>query len=219
MLKKCWPNECWLKGVHLWWRDSKYSLEPDIHALPVFQAVRFTPTLQRQADSRISSIPHTLKSSVPFDLFSFHISFHFTFCNHRQSSPSHLFTSWFISHYRFTVPAHSLSGCCCTCLQFRLFFPLTGSGLPGLPATRFCLDAEFLCWTRAAPHTLTWLGEALLRKLGPWNKVMFLKFTYCCQWYLNTLESIVTSSPLHQETSLVKRMTHTHASSCSGCQD
>lgn len=124
MLKKCWPNECWLKGIHLWWRDSKYSLEPDIHSLPVFQAVRFTPTLQRWADSRISSIPHSLKSSVPFDLFSFHISFHFTFCNQRQSSPSHLFTSWFMSHYRSTVPAHSLSGCCFTRLQFRLFFPL-----------------------------------------------------------------------------------------------
>ena len=184
---KCWPNECWLKGIHLWWRDFKYSLEADIHPLPVFQAVGFTPALQRRAYSHISSVPYSLKSLVPFNLFSFHIPFHFTLCNQRQSSSSHLFTSWFISHYGFTVSAHSLSGCCFTCLQFRLFFPLAGSGLPGLPATRSCLETEFLCRTRAAPHTP--LGpERLFR--GSWDPG-----TKSCSWM--DLHLLLSAVPEH----------------------
>ena len=165
MLKKCWPNKCWLKGTHLWWRDFKYSLEPDTHPLPAFQAVRFTPTLQRRADSHISYIPRSLKSLAPFDLFSFHIPSHFTLCNQRQSSPSHRFTSWFISHYRLTVPP--------TALRWLLYLPAVQALLP----SRWFWSPRAAChpvllgrWVplldKSRPTHPAWLGEALLGKPG-----------------------------------------------------
>lgn len=109
--------------------------------------------------------PHSLKSLVPFDLFSFHIPSHFTLCNQRQSSPSHRFTSWFISHYRLTVPP--------TALGWLLYLPAVQALLP----SRWFWSPRAAChpvllgrWVplldKSRPTHPAWPGEALLGKPG-----------------------------------------------------
>ena len=217
---KCWPNECWLKGIHLWWRDFKYSLEPDIHFY-LYSRQSGSPQLSKEGHTLI--LPLFLIALNP-ESPSIYFPFTFLFISHSATKgkvhpPTFLLPDSFLIMDLQCPPTASRVAALLACNSgsSSLSLVLVSQGcLPPGPAWKLSSSAG-----QEPPHTPHLALRGSSGETGTLEQSHVLEWivTYYCQWHLNTFESIVTSSPFHQETSLLKRMTHVHASFCSGCQD
>lgn len=138
--------------------------------------------------------PHSLKSLIP----SIYFPFTFLLISHSATKgkvhpPTVLLPDSFLIIDLQSRP--QLSGGCFTCLQFRLFFPLAGSGLQGClpPGSAWTLGSSA---GQEPPHTPR-LARRLLGNRD--SRIKSRSCSYYCQWYLNTFESMAALRSIRRQ--------------------